>query len=158
MYLRRQTTFDTAILRRVQILPFWAILILFSFPLFSLSAQSRAPKKPPELIRDTGAAEDKADTEAATKKDRNPMLAEQNINIGNFYLKKRNYDAAIERYLEAIEYQPDSVRAYEALTRAYEKKGDTSKAITAYREFIEHNPNSPKSQEFRARLAKLEKK
>jgi tetratricopeptide (TPR) repeat protein len=158
MYLRRQSTFDVSILKRVQILPIWLVWILFSCPIFDLSAQNQTPHKPPELIRDTDAAEGKADTEAAPKKEHNPMLAEQNIDIGNFYFKKRNYDAAIQRYLEAIEYQPDSVRAYEALTRAYEKKGDTEKAIAAYKEFIDYYPNSPKSPEFRIRLAKLEKK
>ena len=158
MYLRRQSSFDTSILKRVQILPICLAWILFSCPVFNLSAQNRSPRKPPELIRDTDTAEGKADTEATTKKERNPILAEQNIDIGNFYFKRRNYDAAIQRYLEAIEYQPDSVRAYEALTRAYEKKGDNEKAITAYKEFIERNPDSPKSPEFRIRLAKLEKK
>jgi tetratricopeptide (TPR) repeat protein len=143
-------------LKRVRILPLCLIWILFS--MFNLSAQNQTPRKPPELIRDTDTAEGKADTEAPAKKEYNPLLAEQNVDIGNFYFKKRNYDAAIQRYLEAIEYQPDSVRAYEALTRAYEKKGDTKEAINAYKEFIEHNPDSPKSQEFRIRLAKLEKK
>ena len=123
MYLRRQSTFDTSILKWVQILLICLVWILFSSPMFNLSAQNRTVQKPPELIRDTDAAEGKADTETApTKKEHKPLLAEQNINIGNFYFKKRNYEAAIQRYLEAIEYQPDSVRAYEALTRAYEKK------------------------------------
>jgi tetratricopeptide (TPR) repeat protein len=158
MYLRRHTSFDTLILKWVQILPVCLIWILFSGPMFNLSAQNQTPRKPPALIRDTDAAEGKADAEPTAKKEPNPILAEQNINIGNFYFKKRNYDAAIQRYLEAIEYQPDSVRAYEALTRAYEKKGDNEKAINAYKEFIEHNPDSPKSPEFRVRLAKLEKK
>jgi tetratricopeptide (TPR) repeat protein len=159
MYLRRQRSFDTSILKQVQILPICIVWILFFSPIFNLFAQNRAPQKPPALIRDTDTAEGKTETEAtATKKEHDPVLAEQNINIGNFYFKKRNYDAAIQRYLDAIEYQPDSVRAYEALTRAYEKKGDTAKAISAYKEFIEHNPDSPKSPEFRIRVAKLEKK
>jgi len=158
MYLRPQSSFDTSILKQVQILSLYLVWILFSGPMFHLSAQNRAPQKPPELIRDTDAAEGKADTGTTTKKEHDPVLAEQNINIGNFYFKKRNYDAAIQRYLDAIEYEPDSVRAYEALTRAYEKKGDNEKAISAYKKFIEHNPDSPKSTEFRTRLAKLEKK
>ena len=157
MYLRRQTTFDTSILKRVQILPVCLAWILFFIPMFALSAQSRTSQRPPALIRDTDTAEGKADTETGPKKELNPVLAEQNVKIGDFYCKKRNYDAAIQRYLEAIEYQPDSARAYEALTRTYEKKGDNEKAISAYKEFIQHYPDSPKSTEFRIRLARLEK-
>ena len=85
------------------------------------------------------------------------MLCEQYINIGNFYYKKKNYEAAIRRYLDAMEYQPDSARAYDALTRAYEKSDQPAKAIAAYKQFIEKNPDSPKSSEFRLRLSKLEK-
>ena len=90
-------------------------------------------------------------------KEPDPKLCEQSISIGDFYYKKKNYAAAIRRYLDAIEYQPDSARAYDALARAYEKQGDLDKAIAAYKQFINKNPDSPKSPEFRARLAKLEK-
>jgi len=123
----------------------------------SAGAQS-GPGKRPELIRDTDAAEGKADvSDAPAKKDPNPVLAERNISIGNFYYKKKNYQAAIQRYLEAIEYQPDSYQAYDALTRAYEKTGEIEKAERAYKEFIGKNPDSPKSPEFRIRLAKIGK-
>jgi tetratricopeptide (TPR) repeat protein len=114
--------------------------------------------KKPALIRDTEAAEGKESTEAVQPKERDPMLADQNVGVGNFYFKKKNYDAAIQRYLLALEYQPDSTSAQEALARAYEKKGDTAKAIKAYQDFIEKNPGSPKAQEFKAKLTRLEKK
>jgi tetratricopeptide (TPR) repeat protein len=120
-------------------------------------AQSHNSQRP-ELIRDTDEAEGKESADAPKAKEPNPMLAEQNVNIGNFYFKKKNYAAAIQRYLEAIEYQPNSIQAYEALTRAYEKNGEPLKAISAYKDFIEKNPDSPTSSEFRIRLAKLEKK
>jgi outer membrane protein assembly factor BamD (BamD/ComL family) len=122
-------------------------------------AQSRSSSKP-EIIRDTDVAEGKDSTKPKPK-ELNPMLAEQNINIGNFYLKKKNYDAAIQRFLLALEYQPTSGPAYEALGRAYEKNGQISKAINTFTEFTKKYPNSPKCPDFRAkiaRLAKLDKK
>jgi tetratricopeptide (TPR) repeat protein len=125
-----------------------------ALPAFAQSGSNRKPA----LIRDTDTAEGKESSDAQPTKELNPLLAEQNINIGNFYLKKKNYGAAIRRYLDALEYQPDSIRAYEALTRAYEKNGEITKAILAYKEFIENNPDSPKSPEFRIKIAKLEKK
>jgi tetratricopeptide (TPR) repeat protein len=125
--------------------------LLCSLP---LAAQSRSTKKP-GLIRDTGVAEEK--DSAPEVKEPDPLLCEKNIRIGDFYFKKKNYDGAIGRYLEAIEYQRDSARAYESLARAYEKKKDLDKAIAAYQRFIKENPDSPKSAEFRAKLEKLEK-
>ncbi len=121
----------------------------------ALRSQS-APK--PELIRDTDIAERKESVADSTPKERNPLLAEKNIDIGNFYFKKKNYAAAIQRYLDAIEYHPGSLRAYEALARAYEKNDEIPKAIEACRDFILKNPDSPKAAEFRSKLIELEKK
>jgi tetratricopeptide (TPR) repeat protein len=136
------------------------LLICFVFLNFFLAAtavgQSDSSRKP-ELIRDTGEEEEKESAKAQEPKERNPALAEQNINIGNFYFKKSNYLAAIDRYLLALEYQPDSIPACEALGRAYEKNGDISKAVDLYTKFIEKNPDSPKSPEFRAKAARLQK-
>lgn len=135
-------------------------LLLLYAALFLLSIQAAgaqsAPRKP-ELIRDTGVSEGNEKGDAPASREPNPLLCEQNISIGNFYYKKKNYEAAISRYLEAIEYQTDSARAYDALTRAYEKSDQPAKAAAAYRQFLEKNPDSPKSRDFRVRLAKLEK-
>ena len=134
------------------LLPYFGFFWLSIQP---VSAQS-TPRKP-ALIRDTGTAEGNETADVPAAKEPNPMLCEQYINIGNFYYKKKNYEAAIRRYLDAMEYQPDSARAYDALTRAYEKNDQPAKAIAAYKQFIEKNPDSPKSSEFRLRLSKLEK-
>ncbi len=144
-------------MKRFAILQLCVISLLMYWMLPALS-QSQNSRKPPALIRDTGVAEGKENTDAEKTKEVNPLLAEQNVDIGNFYFKKKNYAAAIQRYLEAIEYQPDSIRAYEALTRAYEKNGEPAKAINAYKAFIKNYPNSPKAPEFRGKIAKLEKK
>lgn len=109
----------------------------------------------PRLIRDTDVAEGKNDSVA---KEPNPVLAAQNVNIGNYYLKQKNYSAAIQRFNEAIEYQADLIPAYEGLAQAYEKNGQISKAVEAYKGFLEKYPDSPKVKQFRSRLAKLERK
>jgi outer membrane protein assembly factor BamD (BamD/ComL family) len=131
--------------------------VLLSFSLAALAVAQSGSSRKPELIRDTGEEEEQKSAKAQESKERNPMLAEENVGIGNFYFKRKNYIAAIDRYLLALEYQPDSIKAHEALGRAYEKNGDISKAVDLYTRFIEENPNSPKSKEFRAKVAKLQK-
>ena len=143
-------------IKRSWILPLCFVFLLFSITLSAI-AQTRSPRKP-ELIRDTDTEENTDAADVPQAKEPNPLLADESVDIGNFYFKKKNYFAAIQRYLEALEYQPDSVRAYEALARAYEKNGETAKAINTYKTFLEKNPDSPKAAEFRNRLAKLEKK
>jgi len=130
------------------------LIFLMSLPP-SLQAQA---SRPPQLIRDTDVAEGKDSTEAAIAKEPDPNLAAQNVNIGNYYLKQKNYAAAIQRFLEAIEYQADLLPAYEGLARAYEKNGQILKAVDAYKDFLQKHPDSPKIEQFRSRLARLEKK
>jgi outer membrane protein assembly factor BamD (BamD/ComL family) len=140
----------------VQVLPVF-VLCFASWLFCSLAMVNPlyAAQKP-ELIRDTSVADG---AEPATEiKGPDPLLCEKNIKIGDFYFKRKNYDAAISRYLEAIEYQTTSVRAYESLARAFEKKDEPAKAIAAYQQFIDNNPDSPKIPDFRQKITKLEKK
>ena len=115
-------------------------------------------QKTPTLIRDTGVSEGKANAETVIKKEFNPVRAAESLKIGDFYAKKKNYVAAIERYREALEYQPDLFDAHDALGRAYEKSGANDKALAVYRDFLKTFPESPKTAEFKSRCARLEKK
>ncbi len=132
-------------------------LLLLFFIAASSCARS-ASSQEPRLIIDTEVAEETENAEDPKPKERDPALAEENLGIGNYYLKEKNYVAAIRRFLAALEYQPDSVAAHEALGRAYEKSGDASRALELYRKFLKENPNSPKSHQFKTRIEKLEKK
>ncbi len=118
-------------------------------------SQSRPSR--PALIRDTATAEGRDEPNASKEKPYNPMEAQKSVKVGDFYFKKRNYGAAIQRYLEALQYQPNLVKAHEALGRAYEKKGEINKALEVYKQFLERNPNSPKAPDFRSRITELEK-
>jgi tetratricopeptide (TPR) repeat protein len=134
------------------------LLITATFATWQAAAQSAPPARKPALIRDTDTAEGKEEADTNQPKEYDPLLSEKNLKIGDFYYKKKNYVAAIERYKDAIGYQPNHVEAYEALGRAYEKNGDPTKAAEVYRDFIQKNPDSPKIAEFRLKIAKLEKK
>lgn len=153
------------------------ILIIVSIPLFlsfPVSGQS-SPDGRPAIIRDTDIAEG---IEAVKEpKELNPDEAKKNIDVGNYYRKKKNYVAAIRRYLTAIEYQPDSDKAYKSLVKAYEslveayesvdrtqaslleaegKHGKISSAIDAFTDFLSVYPDSVKCGDFRKMITKLE--
>ena len=138
----------------------FAIICLAGFLLFpaAISAQDvpRTARKP-VLIRDTDIAEGK-EPEPEQPKDPDPARSRENLGIGNTYFKRGNYTAAISRYIEAIEWQENSIPAHEALARAYEKSGDFAKAIQTLEAVIEKNPDSPKKREFTAKIAGLRKK
>jgi tetratricopeptide (TPR) repeat protein len=133
----------------------WLVLSLMVASM-AFAGQGRPSK--PALIRDTDTAEGKDVPEVEKEKVYNPLMAEKAVKVGNYYFKRKNYSAAIQRYLEALEYQPERVEAFDALGRAYEKNGEITKAIEIYRDYAAKKPDAPKTREFRSRIAKLTKK
>jgi tetratricopeptide (TPR) repeat protein len=149
--------FATSAMKKAPSLLALSGLILALFPASAPTAPQGRPQRP-ALIRDTDAAEGKEEPTVEKEKPYDPLMAEKTLKIGDFYLKRKNYAAAAERYIEALQYQPDMVDAFDALGKAYEKMGDWAKATAVYKDFISKNPDSPKIPDFRAKLARLEKK
>lgn len=85
----------------------------------------------------------------------NPYLAEKNVEVGTFYLKKKNYDAAIERFLDAIRYKSNHAKAHRLLAEAYDKKGDKADAVVYYRKYLEILPAAEDAEKVRKRIEKL---
>jgi tetratricopeptide (TPR) repeat protein len=136
------------------------VVFITGFLLFSaeIPAQDGQPaRKKPMLIRDTDIAEGK-EPEPEPPREPDPARSKENLEIGNTYLKRRNYAAAISRYIEAISWQENSIPAHEALARAYERNGDFIKAIQLLETVIEKNPDSPKNKGFQTKINNLKKK
>ena len=117
---------------------------------------SKTAKKP-VLIIDTNIAEGK-NLESEQIREPDAAKSKENLDIGNMYLKRRNYAAAISRFVEAIAWQENSIPSHEALARAYEKNGDITKSMQTLEAVIEKNPDSPKNKGFQSRIDALRKK
>jgi len=66
-----------------------------------------------------------------------PLRAEKAIEVGRFYLKRGNLDAAIERFQDAARFKPGYAIPYRWMGLAYEKKGLKSEAVSAYKKYLE---------------------
>jgi Flp pilus assembly protein TadD len=86
------------------------------------------------------------------------LHADRSLDVGNFYLKKGEYDAAIDRFEEAAHYNPKAAKPYLLLGETYEKKSDSADAITAYRKYLELFQNAPDRDKVLHRIEKLEGK
>ena len=84
-----------------------------------------------------------------------PYHAEKDIAAGTFYLKKGRYDAAIDRFEEALRYQPNLAKAYRLLGEAHEKKGNRAEALKAYEKYLEILPGATDAGKIRKRAGKL---
>jgi tetratricopeptide (TPR) repeat protein len=85
-----------------------------------------------------------------------PLRANKSVEIGSFYLKRGNYDAAIERFQDATRFQPKLARPYSLLGEAYERKGDVDSALAAYRKYLSVYRNAPDRDKILKRIEKLE--
>lgn len=84
-----------------------------------------------------------------------PVGAARSLDVGTFYFKKGDYDAAIDRFQESAQRQPKSAKPYLLMGEAYEKKGDPASAITAYHKYLQLYRNAPDQEKVNKRIEKL---
>jgi len=87
-----------------------------------------------------------------------PLHAGRSLNIGTFYLKKGSYDAAIDRFLEAANYQPSLAAPWKMLGEAYEKKHEYSKSVDAYNKYLQISPRAADVARIKKIISDLEEK
>ena len=87
----------------------------------------------------------------------NPMKAMKDVEVGDYYAKRKNYPAAISRYREALEFKPHDVVATYALAQALEKSGNLEEARESYEDYLKTLPNGPQAAECRKALERLDK-
>ncbi len=87
-----------------------------------------------------------------------PLHAQRSLDVGKFYLNKGAYDAAIDRFLEASNYQPTLAAPWRLLGEAYEKKHENAKAIQAYNKYLQILPHAADAAKIKKSISDLEEK
>jgi tetratricopeptide (TPR) repeat protein len=108
--------------------------------------------EPPPISSDAA----KAKADAAAKYD--PFPAQQDIEVGMYYYHKGDVDAAIDRFLDAIQRRPNFAKPRLLLGRAYERKKDYESAVKYYKEYLQVFPHAPDAKEVNSKIEKLSKK
>jgi len=131
-----------------------------SAPAAPAAPASPAPKPAPVDPRSSGPAKpDEPPAPAVPEPPAQPVLdpvgAKRSLDVGTFYLKKGDYDAAIDRFKEAADRQPKLAKPYLLLGEAYEKKNDPASAITAYRKYLQLYRDAPDEDKVSKRIEKL---
>jgi tetratricopeptide (TPR) repeat protein len=70
----------------------------------------------------------------------NPHKAEKDIEVGEFYLKRKNYRAAEDRFREALTYKPGDAVATYRLAETLEDQGKYAEALTSYQDYLKILP------------------
>jgi tetratricopeptide (TPR) repeat protein len=84
-----------------------------------------------------------------------PLRAEKDLEVGQFYLKKGDLDAAIDRFQDAAAAKPGFAIPYRYLGEAQEKKGDKREALKSYRRYLDLYPHAEDAKKIQKKIDKL---
>jgi cytochrome c-type biogenesis protein CcmH/NrfG len=83
----------------------------------------------------------------------NPMQAQKELTVGNFYFKQGKFHSAALRFEEATKWNPKLSDAWLRLGEAAEKQNDTASMRRAFEKYLELDPTSKMADSVRHKLA-----
>jgi tetratricopeptide (TPR) repeat protein len=116
-----------------------------------------APAKNADKPSKNSANKDSATNNAPDQPKWDPLRAENDIEVGQHYMHKRDYDAAIDRFQDAIESKPGYAIPFRYLGEAQEKKGLKKQAIKSYQRYLDLYPRAEDGEKIKKKLEKLYK-
>ncbi len=121
-----------------------------ALPFASLLLAQESQKKPPEQEP----PEEDESLKPKAEYTFNPLQAENELKIGNFYFKRGSYKAASKRFEEATRWNPTYAEAFLRLGECLEKLHDTKGFTAAYEKYIELAPDAKNSDAIRKKIKK----
>src|SRR5207249_11312955 len=115
-------------------------------------APAPAPPKSP--------AKKKKDTSTQNAPDQpawDPLRSEKDLEVGQYYMKKGDLDAAIDRFQDATVAKPGYAIPFRFLAEAQEKKGLKKQAIKSYQRYLDLYPHAEDGSKIKKKLEKLYK-
>ena len=73
--------------------------------------------------------------------------ASKSVEIGDFYLRRGKYKAALSRFQDALKTDAHYTPAYRELGRVYEKMGQWKKSLDAYQKYLDELPSAKDARE-----------
>ena len=84
-----------------------------------------------------------------------PHKAAKDVEVGDFYYKRKNYRAALDRYKDALIYKPNDAVATYRLAECQDKTGDPAEAVTHYQDYLKILPHGPFAEDAQRALERL---
>jgi tetratricopeptide (TPR) repeat protein len=84
-----------------------------------------------------------------------PVSAEEDVEVGTFYMHKGDYDAAISRFQDAIRLRSNFAKPRLLAAEAYEKKGDKAGAVKCYKDYLQAFPHASDAKKIQNKIDKL---
>jgi len=83
------------------------------------------------------------------------MRADKDVEVGKYYLRKGDLDAALDRFQDAIEAKPGYAIPFRYIGEIYEKQGKKKPAVKAYQRYVDLYPSAEDAEKVRKKIEKL---
>ena len=116
------------------------------------------PAKPNDDMKPKPSSKQKKDSATQNAPDQptwNPLRAEKDLEVGQYYMKKGDVDAAIDRFQDAATAKPGYAIPFRFLGEAQEKKGLKKQAIKSYQRYLDLYPHAEDGDKIRKKIDKL---
>ncbi len=135
----------------------WALTGLTRLAEAAAGQEKPAPGKPPgagQPTADSPPEEPPEEDESAKPVvyELNPLQAETELKVGNFYFRKGSFRAAAKRFEEAGKWNPSLGEAFLRLGDAREKLNDSKGAAEAWAKYLEIEPEGKAAPAIRKKL------
>jgi tetratricopeptide (TPR) repeat protein len=133
----------------------------FLFAIGYACAQNPPPPPPDDApARPTDQPKPKPNTDSAAQSAPDqpkwdPLRAEKDLEVGKYYMKKGDIDAAIDRFEDAAVAKPGYAVPFLYLGEAYEKRNKKKQAVKAYQRYLDLYPHAEDAEKIRKKIDKL---
>jgi tetratricopeptide (TPR) repeat protein len=128
--------------------------VLFAGAAAFLQGQSSQSDQPPKPK-----ANKQTDTATKNAEDQpkwDPLRAEKDLEVGRYYMRTGNIDAAIDRFQDAILARPGYAVPFLYLGEAQERKKMKREAVRSYKRYLELYPHAEDKEKILKRIEKLQ--
>jgi tetratricopeptide (TPR) repeat protein len=147
-----------------RIIPIIAVVVFLGAPRARsqdpAQESSSKPASPPNDMKPKSTAKQKKDTATENAPDQpawDPLRAEKDLEVGQYYMKRGDLDAAIDRFQDATTAKPGYAIPFRFLAEAQEKKGLKKQAIKSYQRYLDLYPHAEDGDKVRKKIEKLYK-
>jgi tetratricopeptide (TPR) repeat protein len=140
-----------------------ALMAVTATQAFGQHRQRQEPQdssKQPDAAPAKKPAKKNADNAAQSASDQptwDPLRAEKDLEVGQYYMHKGDLDAAIDRFQDATTAKPGYAIPFRYLGEAQEKKGLKKQAIKSYQRYLDIIPHADDAERVKKRIEKLYK-
>jgi tetratricopeptide (TPR) repeat protein len=113
-------------------------------------ATGAPPPKPPAKPNKDNATQNSVDQPTW-----DPLRAEKDLEVGQYYMRRGDVDAAIDRFQDATVAKPGYAIPFRFLGEAQEKKGLRKQAIKSYQRYLDLYPHAEDRDKIQKKIDKL---